>query len=329
MNGDQAMTSRQLLAINEEASCRARVAALFEVLDAPVRAWVQKSYRGRIDAEVTVADTWVRVSDNIATFAMPTTDPYESWAALKAWVYQIAGNRAIDLWRHQRVLDRMDLPRGERADDLVLLVADRSPSIEDGYEQRELAVDVRLLLDEVMRTWTPRERACVLMGPGFAVTREEVMARYQMSRQALKSARSRMFNRIRLELVHLNASLAVPVDGIPAMPTSQRRSLVASAFGADPKRRPTEKPIGVASGLHRYLYSQCHTTGAEAGTVHGYRHVDAAVHLGVTSRQIQQWMRSLVARGHVTWVRQGNHLTVSIPGYVAPTTAAKGTRDAH
>ena len=66
---------------------------------------------------------------------------------------------------------------------------------------------------------------------------------------------------------------------------------------------------------------------AEAGTVPGYAHVDAAVHLGVTSRQIQQWMRSLVARGHVTWVRQGNHLTVSIPGYVARTTASKGSPD--
>jgi len=88
------------------------------------------------------------------------------------------------------------------------------------------------------------------------------------------------------------------------------------------------KPIGVASGLHRYLHSQCHTTGAESGTVPGYAHVDAAVHLGVTSRQIRQWMRSLVARGHVTWVRQGNHLTVSIPGYVARTTASKGTQDA-
>ena len=324
MTGGAILTVLQSQATDERASSDERIGAVFQVLDAPLRAWMRKQCRGQIDGDSIIGDTWAKVTGKFDTFVMPSNDPHARWAPLSAWVYQIAANRAIDIRRHHEVRDRVDCVSGPMATGLALRVADRTPSIEDQYEQSETARDQRQLIDEILRTRTPRERACVLLEAGVPETRQDVMDRFGMSKAAVKAMRHRMFKTLRRELVELNACLQFPVEGIPVKPMTGSRKDTD-----DELIRPEHwKRIGPAIGLYRYLHDRCLTSGDGARTsVATYTHQDAAMALRRDVFTIYRWMARLVKGGYVTTRAIPDGLIVTITGYVAHTTI-EGTQDA-
>ena len=85
--------------------------------------------------------------------------------------------------------------------------------------------------------------------------------------------------------------------------------------------------MGMALWLYEYLHLRCYFTGPHAGTsVATFTHVDAAKHLGLTTRQVKRWMHTLVEGGYVTTVRAQYGLTVSITKYGScEATRAAGT----
>ena len=316
----------QAIAINGSLRTNERVEALYRLLHGPVLEAI-RDYKGTIDCEATAMDTWLKVLVHLRAFIMP--DTVTPWTVLQGWVYRIATNSANDQWRRERFRRSVE---GNRNDDDINEPVDPLPTLEERYEHAETIADQRALLIAAMRTFSPRDLACVLIGGSIPMTPAQVMAQYRMTRSAVKSLRFRKFFFLRHELVAINAQRECPVDGIPGRPTSRirrtRAQLAEAAVLEQALADARPKQVSAAFRLLGYLHERCHTTGDKAGTsVVTYTHEDAAHALNRSVRRIKVWMTRLVNDGLVTTRAIPDGLVVTITGYVAHTTA-EGTGDA-
>lgn len=256
--GGITLHSLREIAIDERFGTNERVEAMYRLLHDPLLEAI-RDYKGTIDCEATAMDTWLKVLVHLRAFTMPET--VTPWTVLQGWVYRIATNSATDQWRRERFRRSVE---GNRNNDDSNEPVDPLPTLEDRYEHAETIADQRALLIAAMRSFSPRDLACVLIGGSVAMTPDQVMAQYRMTRSAVKSLRFRKFFFLRHELVAINAQREYPVEGIPGRPTSRiRRTKAQLAEAAVLTQRLADarpKPIGVAAGLPRYLHSQCHTT---------------------------------------------------------------------
>ena len=316
----------QAIAINGSLRTNERVEALYRLLHAPLLE-VIGSYKGIIDREATATDTWIKVLLHLGAFVMPET--VTPWTVLQGWVYRIATNGANDQWRREQFKRSVEghinmVETSEPVDPLPLL--------EDRYEHAETIADQRVLLIEAMRSFSPRDLVCILIGDDFPATPLEVMEYYGMTPSVVKALRFRKFSFLRNELVAMNAQREYPVDGIPGHTAARIRrtkaQLAEAAVLAQALADARPKKVSAAFQLLGYLHERCHTTGDKAGTsVVTYTHEDAAQALNRSVRRIKVRMTRLVNDGLVTTRAIPDGLIVTITGYVAHTTA-EGTRDA-
>ena len=315
----------QAIAINGSLRTNERVEALYRLLHGPLLQTIRKFKD--IDCEATATDTWIKVLSHLGAFVMPETSG--AWPALQAWVYRIATNGATTQWRRDQFRRSVE---GDRNIEYINEPADPLPTPEDRYEHAETIADQRVFLIEAMRSFSPRDLACILIGDDFPATPLEVMEYYGMTPSVVKALRFRKFSFLRNELVAMNAQREYPVDGIPGHTAARIRrtkaQLAEAAVLEQALADARPKQVSAAFRLLGYLHERCHTTGDKAGTsVVTYTHDDAAQALNRSVRRIKVRMTRLVNDGLVTTRATPDGLIVTITGYVAHTTA-EGTRDA-
>ena len=176
--------------------------ALVETLRPDLHRYCARMVGSVIDGEDVVQDTLARGYYELSALKEPP--------ALRAWLFRIAHNRALDhLRRYER---RMSEPLDTYRDELIDENADPS-----ALPSRQQAVTLAVTRFVQL---APTQRSCVILKDVLEFSLQEIAAQLEISIESVKAALHRGRNRLR----ELSAAAQTVPDGMPASvsPTIQR-----------------------------------------------------------------------------------------------------------
>ena len=190
--------------MNSLQQARQEFLALVEKLRPDLHRYCARMVGSVIDGEDVVQDTLARGYYELSALKEPP--------ALRAWLFRIAHNRALDhLRRYER---RMSEPLDPDSDDYVDENAD--PSVLPVRQQA-----VTLAITRFVQL-APNQRSCVILKDVLEFSLEEIAGQLEMSVEAVKAALHRGRNRLRELSASVEAGTIPEAMPVSISPTIQR-----------------------------------------------------------------------------------------------------------
>jgi RNA polymerase sigma-70 factor (ECF subfamily) len=278
---------------------RREFTALVETLRPDLHRYCARMVGSVIDGEDVVQDTLARGYYELSALKEPP--------ALRAWLFRIAHNRALDqLRRYER---RMSEPLDSYSDELVDENAD--PSAQPSRQQA-----VTLAITRFVQL-APTQRSCVILKDVLEFSLQEIAGQLDLTVESVKAALHRGRNRLR----ELSAAVEADPVGMPTRvsPTIQRYAELFNARDwdgiramlidevsldvVDATQRRGRKDVGV----YYTNYSRRENWYVAPATLEGRQGL--AVFASGSDRHIRNFIELTVSGGQIARIRDFHHVS--------------------